>query len=150
MRPPPLEIASPVTPRPVSFVRVPTSSAPSSSSFSPTSSPRHRCLAIAAASPSSAAAPSFCHLMKETSSSQAPSSSYTSCPSPWPEPPKSSPLCTMQCYHGRMHPRIGTASTKYTTRKTRTPNAKYYYKPEEFGCIKSPRRPIFSSSPTTL
>ena len=49
----------------------------------------------------------------------------------------------MQCYRGRMHPRIGTASTKYTTRKTRTPNAKYYYKPEELGCIKSLRRPIF-------
>ena len=42
----------------------------------------------------------------------------------------------MQCYHGRMHPRIGTSSTKYTTDKTRTPNAKYNYEPEDLGCIK--------------
>ena len=35
-----------------------------------------------------------------------------------------------------MHPRIGTSSTKYTTGKTRTPNAKYNYEPEDLGCIK--------------
>ena len=37
----------------------------------------------------------------------------------------------MQCHRGRMHHWIRTASTKY------------HYKPEEFGCIKSPRRPVF-------
>ena len=42
----------------------------------------------------------------------------------------------MQCYRGRMHPRIGTSSTKYTTDKSRTPNAKYNYEPEDLGCIK--------------
>ena len=42
----------------------------------------------------------------------------------------------MQCYRGRMHPRIRTSSTKYTTDKTRTPNAKYNYEPEHLGCIK--------------
>ena len=35
-----------------------------------------------------------------------------------------------------MHPRIRTSSTKYTTGKTRTPNAKYNYEPEDLGCIK--------------
>ena len=35
-----------------------------------------------------------------------------------------------------MHPRIGTSSTKYTTGKTRTPNAKYNYEPEDLGCFK--------------
>ena len=35
-----------------------------------------------------------------------------------------------------MHPRIGTSSTKYTTDKSRTPNAKYNYEPEDLGCIK--------------
>ena len=42
-----------------------------------------------------------------------------------------------------MHPRIGTASTKYTTHKTRTSNAKYNYKPEELGCIKFLLRPVY-------
>ena len=41
----------------------------------------------------------------------------------------------MKCYRGRMHPRIGTSSTKYTTDKTRTPNAKYNYEPEDLGCF---------------
>ena len=35
-----------------------------------------------------------------------------------------------------MHPRIGTSSTKYTTDKTRTPDARYNYEPEHLGCIK--------------
>ena len=42
----------------------------------------------------------------------------------------------MQCYRGCMHPRIETSSTKYTTDKTRTPNAKYNYEPEDLGCFK--------------
>ena len=35
-----------------------------------------------------------------------------------------------------MHPRIGTSSTKYTTDKSRTPNAKYNYDLEDLRCIK--------------
>ena len=48
-----------------------------------------------------------------------------------------------------MHPWIGTASTKYTTRKTWTPNAKYYYKPEEFRMHQVHEETRFSLSSTT-
>ncbi|KAF7095786.1 hypothetical protein CFC21_097871 [Triticum aestivum] len=48
------------------------------------------------------------------------------------------------------------STTTYGTRTTTAPNTKYYYKPEEFGWIKSLRRPVFrqvrlpvSSSTTT-
>ena len=45
-----------------------------------------------------------------------------------------------------MHPRIRTSSTKYTTGKTRTPNAKYNYEPEDLGCIKF----LYDLSTTTV